>query len=140
MRKFCCCSLSKQCPTLCDSMNCSLPGFTISWSLLNFIFIELVMPFKHLILCHPLFLLPSIIPIIRAFSSELDLHIRWPKHCSFSFSISPYNEYSGLISFRIDWFYLAGQGTLKRILQQHSSKAPILPASVFFMVLLSHCT
>ena len=115
-------------------------SFIISWSLLKLIFIELVMLFKHLILCHPLFLLPSIIPIIRAFSNESALHIRWPKHWSFSFSISPYNEYLGLISFRIDWCDLTGQETLKSLLQQHSFKAPILRASVFFMVLLSHCT
>ena len=82
------------------------PSITISWSLLKFMSIESVMPSNHLVLCHPLLLLPSIFPNIRVFSSELALHIRWPKYWSFSFSISPSNEYSGLISFRIDWFYL----------------------------------
>ena len=90
---------------------------------------------KHLILCHPLLLLPSISPSIRVFSNELALHIRWPKYWSFSFSISPSNELSGLISFRIDWFdLLAIQGTLKILLQHHSSKPSILRRSVFFMV------
>ena len=108
---------------------------------------ELVMPSNHLILCHPLLLLPSIFPSIRVFSNELVLCIRWPKYWSFSFSISPSNEYSELISFRIDWFdVLAVQGTLKSLLQHHSSKASILPhsgrmelpLSSFFMVQLSH--
>ena len=97
-------------------------------------FIESVMPSNHLILCRPLFLLPSIFPSIRVFSSELPLLIRWPKYWSFSFSISPSNEYSGLISFRIYWFdLLAVQGTLKSLLQYHSSKASILKCSVFFL-------
>ena len=101
--------------------------------------IELVMPSNHLILCHPLLLLPSIFPSIRVFSSESVLHIRWPKYWSFSFSISPFSEYSGLISFKIDWFdFLAVQGTLKSLLQHHSSKASILWCSAFFMVQLSH--
>ena len=101
--------------------------------------IQLVMPFNHLILCCPLLLPPSIFPGIRGFSSELILRIRWPKYWSFSFSISPSNEYSGLISFRIDWFeLLAVQGTLKSLLQHHSSKASILWHSAFFMVQLSH--
>ena len=100
---------------------------------------ELVMPSNHLILCHPLLLLPSIFPSIRVFSSELALHIRWPKYWSFSFSISPSNEHSGLISFRMDWLdLLAVQGTLKSLLQHHSSKASILQCSAFFTVQLSH--
>ena len=101
--------------------------------------IESVMPFNHLILCHPLLLLPSIFPSIRVFSTESVLHIRWPKYWNFSFSISPSNEYSGLISFRIDWFdLLAVQGTLKSLLQHYSLKASILQCSTFFMVQLSH--
>ena len=113
--------------------------FTISWSLLKLMSIELVMPSNHLILCHPLLLLRSIFPSIRVFSNELALCIRWPKYWSFSFSISPSNEYSRLISFRIDWFdLLAVQGTYKSLLQYHSSKASILPRSAFFIVQLSH--
>ena len=101
--------------------------------------IELVMPFSHLILCHPLLLLPSIFPSIRVFSSESALRIRWPKYWSLSFSISPPNEYSGLISFRIDWLdLLAVQGTLKSLLQRHSSKASVLQHSTLFMAQLSH--
>ena len=100
--------------------------------------IESVIPSNHLILCRPLLLLPSISPSIRVFSTESALHMRWPKYWSFSFSISPSNEYSGLISFRIDWFDLAVQGTLKSLLQHHSSKASILRHSAFFMVQLSH--
>ena len=97
------------------------------------------MPFNHLILCHPPLLLPSIFPSIRVFSSGSVLPIRWPKYRSFSFSISPSSEYSGLISFRIDWLdLLAVQGTLKNLLQNHSSKASILQHSAFFMVQLSH--
>ena len=97
------------------------------------------MPSSHLILCHPLFLLPPITPSFRIFSSESTLHIKWPKHRSFSFSISPSNEKSGLISFRTDWFdLLAVQGTLKSLLQHHSSKASILRCSAFFTVQLSH--
>ena len=97
------------------------------------------MPSNHLILCRPLLLLPSILPSIRVFSNESVLRIRWPKYWSFSFSINPSNEYSGLISFRMDWFYLlAVQGTLKSLLQYHSSKASILWCSAFFMVQLSH--
>ena len=98
-----------------------------------------VMPSSHLILCHPLLLLPSIFPHIRVFSNELALHIRWPKYWSFSFNISPTNEHSGLISFRMDWLDLrAVQGTLKSLLQHHSSKASILRHSAFFTVQLSH--
>ena len=102
-------------------------SITNSWSLLKLMSTKLVMPFNHLILCHPLLLLPSIFPSIRVFSNESALHIRWPKYWSFSFSISPFNEYSGLISFRIDCFdLLSVHGTLKSLLQHHSSKASIL--------------
>ena len=101
--------------------------------------IESVMPSNHLILCRPLLLLPSIFPSIRVFSNESALRIRWPKYWSFSFSMSPSNEYSGLIAFRIDWCeLLAVQGTLKRLLQHHNSKASVLQCSAFFMVQLSH--
>ena len=101
--------------------------------------IELVMPSNHLLLRHPLRLPPSIFPSIRVFSKESVLHIRWPKYWSFSFSISPSSEYSGLISFRMDWLDLLGvQGTLKSLLQHHSSKASILRCSAFFIVQLSH--
>ena len=97
------------------------------------------LPSNHLILCHPLLLLPSIFPSIRVFSNESVLHIRWPKNWSFSFSISPSNEHSGLISFRMDWLdLLAVQGTLKNLLQQHSSKASLLRHSAFFIIQLSH--
>ena len=115
-------------------------SFTISWSLLKFILIELLMPLSHyLILCHPLVPPPSIFHSIRVFSNESVLCIRWLKYWSFSFSISPSNEYSGLISFRIDWFDLLGvQGTLKSLLQHHGSKASILPCSAFFLGQLSH--
>ena len=100
---------------------------------------ELVMPSNHLILCHPLLLLPSVFPSIRVFSNESVLCIKWPKYRSFSFSISPSNEYSGLISFRMDWLdLLAVQGTLKSLLQHHSSKASFLWCSAFFIVQLSH--
>ena len=109
------------------------------WSLLKLISIESVMPSNHLILCHPLLLAPSIFPSIRVFSNESVLRIRWPKYWSFSFSIIPSNEYSGLISFRIDWLdLLAVQGSLKSLLQHHSSKASILWHSAFFIVQLSH--
>ena len=101
--------------------------------------IKLVMPSNHLILCYPLILLPSIFPSIRVFSSESTLHTRWPKYWRFSFNISPSNEYSEFISFSIDWFdVLAFQATLKSLLQHHSSKAPILQCSAFFVVQLSH--
>ena len=110
-----------------------------SRSLLKLMFTESVMPSNHLILCHPLLLPPSIFPGIRVFSNELVLRIRWPKYWSFSFSISPSNEYSRLISFRMDWLdLLAVQGTLKSLLQHHSSKASILQRSAFFIVQLSH--
>ena len=114
-------------------------AFTISWSLLKLMSIESVMPSTHLALYHPLLLLPSMFPSIRVFSNELALRIRWSKYWSFSFSISPSNEHSGPISFRIDWFnLLAVQRTLKNLLQHHSSKASILQHSAFFMVQLSH--
>ena len=114
-------------------------SITDSWSLLKLMSIELVIPSNHLILCCPLLFLPSIFPSTRVFSNELALHIRWPKYWSFSFGISPSNEYSGLISFRMDRFDLpAVQGTLKSLLQHHSSKASILLLSAFSMVQLSH--
>ena len=113
-------------------------SITNSQNLLKFTSFESVMPSNHLILCRPLLLLPSIFPSIRGFSSESVLHIRKPKFWSFSFSISPYNEYSGLISFRIDWLDLGVQGTLKRLPQNYSSKASILWRSAFLMVQLSH--
>ena len=123
-------------------MNCSTSGFsvfTISQSLLKFMFIESAMPSSHLILCHPLFLLPSIFPSIRVFSNESALRMRWPKYWSCSFNISPSNEHSGLISFTMDWVdLLAVQGTLKSLLQHHSSKASILQQSAFFTVQFSH--
>jgi len=114
-------------------------SITKSQSLLKLMSIESVMPSNHLVLCCPLLLLPSIFPSIRVFSNESVLHIRWPKYWSFSFSISPSNEYSGLISFRMDWLdLLAIQGTLKSLLQHHSSKASIFRCSAFFIVQLSH--
>ena len=114
-------------------------SFTVSWSLLRLMSIESMMSSNHLILCHLLLLPPSIFPRIRIFSNESVLRIRWPKYWSFSFSISPSSEFSGLISFRIDWFeLLAVQGTLKSLFQYHSSKASILWSSAFFMVQLSH--
>ena len=115
-------------------------SITNSRSLLKLMSIEPVMPSNHLIICCPLLLLPSIFPSIRVFSSESVLHIRWPKYWGFSFSISPSNEYSGLISFRMDWLDLfAAQGTLKRLLQHHSSKASIIWPSAFFTVQLYMC-
>ena len=114
-------------------------SFTISWSLLKLMSIKSVMPSNRLVPCHPRLLLPSVFPSIRVFSIELTLCITWPKYWNFSFSISPSNEYSGLISFRIDWLeLLAVQGTLKSLLQHHSSKASILRCSIFFIVQLSH--
>ena len=125
-----------------QSMDCSTPGFTvltISHSLLEVVSTESVMPSNHLVLCHPLLLLPPIFPSIRVFSNESELHIRWPKYWSFSFSINPSNEYSGLISFRIDWSHLlVVQGTLKSLLQHHSWEASIVWCSTFFVVQLSH--
>ena len=109
------------------------------WSLLKFMSVELVMPSNYLILCRPLLLPPSIFPSIRVFSNESVLRIRWPKYWSFSFSVSPSNDYSGLVSFRMDWLdLLAVQRTLKSLLQHHSSKASILLCLAFFLVQLSH--
>ena len=114
-------------------------SFTISWSSFRLIPIVLVMPSNHLILCHPLLLLPSVFPSIRVFSKESALCIRWPKFWSFNFSINPSIENSGLISFKIDWFeFLAVQGTLKSFLQHYGSKVSILQQSTFLMVQLSH--
>ena len=114
-------------------------SITNSRSSLRLTSIKSVMPSSHLILCHPLLLLPSIFPSIRVFSNESVLHIRWPKYWSFSFNISPSDEHLGLISFRMDWLdLLAVQGTLKSLLQHHSSKASILQLSAFFIVQLSH--
>ena len=121
------------------SLTISFPSFTISQSLLKFLSIESVMPSNYLILCRPLLLRPSIFPSIMVFSNWSVLHIRWPEYWSFSFNISPSNEHSGLISFRMDWFdLLAVRGTLKSLLQYHSSEASILHRSAFFMVQLSH--
>ena len=134
-------SATQLCPTLCNPMapcQASL-SITNSRSLLKLMSIESVMPSNHLILSHPLLLPPSIFPSIRVFSSESALRIRWPKYWSFSFSISPSNEYSGLISFRMNWLdCLAVQGTLKSLLQHHSSKASILQPSAFFIVQFSY--
>ena len=137
----CCClfSVGKSCLTLWTTLCQTSLSFTISWSLLRLMPIELVMPLSHLILCCPLLLLASIFPSIRVFSNESVLHIRWPNYCSFIFSISPSNQYSGLISFRIDWLdLLAVQRTLKSLLQHHSSKPSIFQHSAFIMVQLSH--
>ena len=133
-------SVAESCPTLCDPMDCSMPlSITNSRSLLKLMSIKSLMPSNHLILCHPLLLLPSILPSSWVFLKQSVLHIRWPKYWNFSFSISPSNEHSGLISFRIDWLnLLAGQGTLESLLQHHSSKASILQCSAFFTVQLSH--
>ena len=135
-------SVAQSCLTLCNPMNRSTAGFlsiTNSCSLLKLVSIESVMPSNQLIPCRPFLLPPSIFASIRVFSNESVLLIKWPKYWSFSFSISPSNEYSGLISFRIDWFDLLGvQGTLKSLLQHHSSKASNLQRSAFFMVQFSH--
>ena len=137
-----CCSVAKSCPPLVTPRTAACQAslsITNSHSLLKLMPIDLVMPSNHLILWCPLFLLPSIFPSMRVFSNEPALHMGWPKYWSFSFSISPSNDYSGLISFRIDRFdVLAVQGTLKSLLQYHSSKASILQCSAFFMVQLSH--
>ena len=136
-----CCSVTKLCLTLCDPMGYSTPGFPVHHqlpSLLNLMSIESVRPSNHLILCRPLLFLPSIFPSNRVFSNESALHIRWSNHWSFSFSISASNEHSGLISFKVDWFdLLVVQGTLKSLLQHHSSKASILWHSAFFIVQLT---
>ena len=135
-------SVTQSCPILCDPMDCIMPGFPVftnAQSLPRLMSIESVMPSNHLILCHPLLLLPSIFPSVMVFSNESVLHITWPEYWSFSFSISPSNEYSGLISFKTDLLdLLAVQGTLKSLLQHHSSKASILQCSAFFIVQLSH--
>ena len=128
--------VAQLCPTLCNPLDCSTPGFPVHHQLP-----ESVMPFNHFILCCPLLILPSILPSIRVFSNDLVLFIMWPKYWSFSCSISPSNEYAGLISFRIDWFdLLAVQGTLRSLLQHHSSKTSVLWCSAFFLVqLLDSC-
>ena len=135
-------SVTQSCPTPCDPMECSMPGFPVHNQLLELVqlmSIELVIPSNHLILCCPLLLLPSIFPSIRVFSNESVLPIRWPKYWSFSLSISPSNEHPGLISFTIDWFdLLAVQRTLKSPLQHYCSKASILWHSAFFMAQFSH--
>ena len=140
-----CFSVQFSCSVVSDSVTPCTPAcqsslsITSSQSLLKLMYIELVMSSKHLILCCPLLLPPSIFPSIRVFSNESALHIRWPKYWSYSFSISLSNEYSGLISFRMDWFdLLAVQGTLKSLLQHHSSKASVLQHSAFFILQLSH--
>ena len=150
--------VAQSCPTLSYPMDCSLPGSSIhgifqprvlEWggiafstnspSLLKLMSIQSVMPSNHLVLCHLLLLLPSMFPSIKVFSRESTLCIRWPRYWSFSFSITPSNEFSGLISLRIDWFdLLAVQGTLKSLLQHHNSKTSILWCSAFFMVQLSY--
>ena len=135
-------SVTQSCPTLCDHVNHSMPGLPVhhhSWSPPKPMSIESEIPSSHLILCHPLLLLPPVPPSIRVFSNESALCMRWPKYWSFNFSISPSNEHPGLISLRMDWLgLLAVQGTLKSLLQHHSSKASILWCSAFFIVQLSH--
>ena len=127
-------SVAQSCPTLCNCMECCTPGFPVHYQLLKLMSTESVMPSNHLVFCRPL--LPRwIFPSIRVFSDESVLHIRWPKCWSFSFSISPSNEYSGLTSFKRDWLeVLTVQGTLKSLLQHHSSKGSILQHSAFFIV------
>ena len=136
---YICFSVAQSCPTLCDPMDCRTQAslsFTNSQSFLKLMSLESVIPSNHLILCHPL-LLSSIFLSLRVFSNESVLHIRWPKYWSFSLSISPSNEHSGLISIRMDWLdLLAVQETLKSLLQHHSSKAPILH-SFFIAQLMS---
>ena len=132
-------SVCQSCLTHCDPMNRSTPGLPVtnSWSSFKPMSIVLVMPSNHVILCHPLLLLPSIFPSIRVFSNESALHIRWPKYWSSRFNISPSSEHPGLISFRMDWLdLLAVQGTLKSLLQHHSLKATILWHSDIFMIQL----
>ena len=139
---FFCCLVANSCPTLCDPMNCNIPGFPVHHYPLEFAQTHVhwvddaFQPSHHL---SPLFLPPSIFPSIRVFSNESALCIRWPKYWRFSFSISPSKEYSGLISFRIDWLYLLViQETLKSLLRHHNLKASILWHSAFFIVQLSH--
>ena len=132
-------SVTQSCPTLCNPMDCSTGQASLSnsRSLLRLISMKSMIPSNHLILCCPLLLLPSIFPNIRVFSNKSVLRIRWPKYWSFSFSISPSNDHSGLISFRMDWLdLLAVQGTLKSLLQHHSSKAAVLGCSALFVVFL----
>ena len=135
-------SVAQLCLTLFDPMDCNTPGFSVHHQLPELAQthpIDSVMPSNHLILCHPLLLLPSIFPSTRVFSNESVFGIRWPEYWSFSFNIRPTNEHPGLISFRMDWLdLLALQGTLKSLLQHHSSKASILQHSAFFTVQLSH--
>ena len=135
-------SVTQSCPTLCDPMNCSTPRLPVHHQLPEFTQIrvhESVMPSSHLILCRPLLLLPPVPPSITVFSNESTLRMRWAKYWSFSFSIIPSKEIPGLISFRMDWLdLLAVQGTLKSLLQHHSSKAPIIWCSAFFIVQFSH--
>ena len=133
-------SVARLCLTLCDPMDCSTPDFPVLHRLLELAQTHVCRvsdATHHLPLCRPL-LLPLIFPSVRVFSNEWVLQIRWPKYWSFSFRISPSNEYSGVISFRVDWFDLAVQGTLKSILQHHSSKTSVLWHSVSFIVQLSH--
>ena len=135
-------SVAQSCPTLCNPMDCSTPDLPVHHQLLEFTqthVIESVMPSNHLILCHPLLLGSSILPSIRIFTNESALRIMWPKYWSFCFNISASNEHSGLVSFRMDWLdFLAVRGTLKRLIQHHSSKASILQHSAFFIVQFSH--
>ena len=137
--KLYCCTVTQSCPTLCNPMDYSTQAslsLTISWSLPKIMSIASVMPSIHLILWNPLLLLPLIFPSIKDFSNKSAAHIRWPKYWSFSFSSSPSNEYLGLISFKIHWFDpLAVEGTLKSLLQHHSSKASVLRCSAFFYCL-----
>ena len=139
---FSCCSVTQSCLTLCDPIDCSTPGLPVIYHLPEpaqaHVQSQWCHP-NHLVLCHPLLLVPSTFPSIRVFSNESAPCIRWPKYWSFTFSISPSNEYSGLISFRMDWLdLLAVQRTLKSLLQHHSSKASIFRHSAFFVVQLSH--
>ena len=139
-------SVAQSCPGLCNPMDCSTPGLPVHHHLpelaqthVHRVGDRVVMPSSHLVLCCPLLLLPSIFASLRVFTSELALRMRWPKCWSFNFSVSPSSEYSGLISFRINWFdLLAVQGTLKNLLQYHSLKAWILQPSAFFIVQVSH--
>ena len=131
-------SVAQSCPTLCSPMDCSMPGFPVHHQLPELVQTPSSLPSNHFILCRPLLFLPSIFPSIRVFCNDSFLHIRWRKYWSFSFSITPSNEYSALIPFRIDWFDLAVEGTLKSFLQYHSLKASILQHSTFFIAQLSH--
>ena len=141
-RMICCCAVTRSCLTLCDHMQCSMRGFPVLHyiqELLRFMSIESVMLSNYLILCCRFLLSPSVLPRIRVFSSESALHIMWPNYWCCSFSISPSDKYSGLISFRFEWFnFLAVQGTLKSLLQNYNSKALVLWCSALFMVQLSH--